>query len=151
MLSVPLTKTQDAQRCADLFPSAPNLEGATLTVRVYAPGATDGFSSIYASDTAFATGMRLTVELLSLRQSGRTSAFGSPSLNPFDAAHVKQLNLEVQGGSGPSGSTRRIVYIDGIRASNLAVNDTFDSSSGNFAISSQVAPGAKFAWAKSVP
>ncbi len=64
---------------------------------------------------------------------------------------VKQVNIEVHAETGPW-TNPTVVYVDSIRSSNLAVNDTFDASFGGMVKSSLlVVPGSTIDWAASLP
>jgi hypothetical protein len=149
-----LTAADQNQRFADLFVPAANLDGATLTVRAYAPGATSGTLVIYVQDTSSNLGINvLRTELTSINKKWADLSIKIDSVNAFNAASVKQVNVEVYAGTGQGPWTNpTLVYVDGIRTSNLTVNDTFDSSFGNFVKSSLlVVPGSTITWSASVP
>ena len=153
VLSVPFTGAEQSQRFADLFNvTAPNLEGTSLTVRAYAPGATSGTLLIVPSDTASAFSSNvLKIDLTSLSAKWMDLAIPIASAGPFNATSVKQINLTLSAGKGPW-SKPTVLYIDSIRSSNLRVNDTFDTSFGNLLKSSLVAaPGATIDWTQSLP
>jgi hypothetical protein len=150
-----LTGSAQVHRFADVFNAGLNLnlEGATLTVRAYAPGATAGTLVLQPVDgsSAFSPAV-LTTDLTSLSQKWTDLSIPLESLGPFAAAKTKQINLEVRAGAAGPWLNPTVVYIDSIRASNLAVNDTFDSSSGNFVSSSMVTvPGTTLSWTQTVP
>ena len=152
ILSVPLTAAAQVQRFADLFIPLPDLEGATLTIRAYAPGATGGKLVIFASDSSsqFSPAV-LETELKSISQKWTDLTVQIASSGAFSATSARQINVELRGAVGPW-SKPTVVYVDSIRTSNLAVNDTFDSSAGNFVLSSFAAvSGSTIAWAASVP
>ncbi len=152
--SVPLTAAEQNQRFADLFPPSANLEGATLTVRAYAPGATSGTLVMYVQDTSSNLGnSSLRTELSSISNKWADLSLHIASASPFDATIVKQINVEVYAGSGAGPWTNpTVVYVDSVRTSNLAVNDTFDASLGNFVKSSTYAvAGSTIAWSQSLP
>jgi hypothetical protein len=152
ILSVPLTAKGQVQRFADLFAGMPNLEGITLTVRAYAPGAKGGTLVVYASDAeSIFAATKVELELSSISTSWRDLSIHVESGGKFNATRVKQVNLEVHGAVGPW-LNPTVVYVDSVRTSTLAVNDSFDSSFGNFVMSSLVAvPGSTVAWANALP
>jgi hypothetical protein len=151
ILSVPLAANMQRQRFADLFGPV-ELEGATLTVRVYAPGATGGTLSIYVSDADFSFAPQmLEVDLTSISTKWRDLSIQIASTGAFDATQVRQVNLDVNSATGPW-TNPTVLYVDSVRTSNLRVNDTFDASFGKFLLSSLVAvPGSTITWAESVP
>jgi hypothetical protein len=152
VLSVPLTAASQTHRFADLFVGSANLEGVTLTIRAYAPGATGGTLVIYPSDMlAGYSASPLETKLSSLSAKWMDLTIPVASSAGFDATIVKQVNLDVKGGPGPW-INPTVVYIESIWSSNRLVNDTFDTSSGKLVSSSLVVvPGATIAWAQSVP
>lgn len=150
ILSTPLTDTAQAQRFADLL--APNLEGATLIIRAYAPGAMGGTLVTFLSDTMSGfSPTTISTDLTSLSQKWTDITIPIATLGSFHANIVKQVNLEVHSSTGPW-LNPTIVYVDSIRTSNLVVNDTFDSGFGNFVSSSLVTvTGSTIGWAASIP
>jgi len=153
VLSVPAKKNSSGRhRFADIFPAPANLEGASITVRVYAPGATSGTLVVYPSDTTSNNPGMLTADLASLAEKWTDLTISVASTKTFNATSIKQLNLEVNLASTGSSIDPVVVYVDSIRSSNLAVSDTFDSSVGGMVSSSQVVvPGSTFTWAAAMP
>ena len=151
ILSVPLTDTTQAQRFADLFMPVPNLEGANVIVRAYAPAATAGTFVTYVSDTGsnFSPTV-ITTPLSSLSQQWTDIVIPVASLGSFNATMVRQVNLEVHSATGVANPT--VVYVDSIRTSNMTINDTFDASFGNLVKSSLVVvTGSSIDWAAAMP
>jgi len=143
VLSTPLTAdTNSATRYSDVFTTGPfNLEGTTITVRVYAPGATGGTLNVFLSDnklpnTAF--GPEYPVDLAVLSQKWTDITIPCQSSGAFDATAVKQINLRIQGAAG-SVTSPTVLYVDSVRTSNKLVQDTFPSDIQGFAKSSFVA------------
>ena len=153
-MKVPLASSSDNQRYADKFTQVPNLLGATITLRLYAPGATGGQINIYLSDADFTGSSGVLVPLADLANAWKdvTLVVGGSAGGFFDPTEVKQVNLEIQGsGSGPFASPT-IVYLDGVRTSNNAVAHTFDTSVGDFVQSmSQMVSGSTLAWMTAMP
>ena len=151
VLSVPFTGATQAQRFAELFPPSADLEGTTLTVRAYAPGATGGTLLIYLSDTASNSSVGvLQTDLTTLAAKWIDLTIPVATGGAFNAKSVKQVNLEVNAGPGYANPT--VVFVDGIRSSNLAVNDTFSASFGNLVKSSLlVVAGSTIDWTAAVP
>jgi hypothetical protein len=153
---VPATGPAQATRFSDLFlrnsvVTPVNLEGTTLTLRVYAPGATSGTLDVFVSDTASGFGPSHPTDLASLSQKWTdiTISIGGSASVKTDA--VRQVNLLVTTGSAGS-SVPTVVYVVSIRTSNLDVNETFDSSYGGFVKSGLVVvAGSTLAWSPSVP
>jgi hypothetical protein len=152
VLSTPLTDTPQKHRFADIFPY-PNLEGATLTVRAYAPGATGGTLVMYMSDeTSGYSQPYLYTELKTLNDHWVDITIPVASGGNFNAKRVKQINLELWGETGPWLSPATVVYVDSVRTSNQAVNDTFNTSYAPFVQSSlQVVPGSTLGWVDAMP
>ena len=61
------------------------------------------------------------------------------------------LEVTTEGSAGPF-TNPTIVYVDGVRSSNLLINDTFDATLGNMIISmTRFVPGATLTWSDTVP
>ncbi|HYQ16737.1 MAG TPA: hypothetical protein VEQ58_13290 [Polyangiaceae bacterium] len=155
VLSVPLPEGTDfgaAQRFADLFPPSANLNGASVTVRVYAPGATGGTLVVFVSDTASAFSPRVvTTDLADLSEKWTDITVPVVSAGAFDATIVKQVNIEVHAGAGPW-TDPTVVYVDGVHSSNGVVKDTFGTSFGNMVTSGYVViDGSTLGWADALP
>jgi len=150
VLSVPANSASNNQtRFSDMFPKPVNLQGATVTLRLYAPGAS-GELTLYMSDQASGFSKSVIVDLASIAQKWTdvpvTLAGGTAMA--ADPTGIKQVNLVVL----PNTSAATVLYVDSIRSNNLTINDTFDSSFGNFAKSSLVtANGATLSWSQSIP
>ncbi|HKO50523.1 MAG TPA: hypothetical protein VJV79_22525 [Polyangiaceae bacterium] len=153
VLSTPLTTAAQSMRFANPFPLDIGLEGASLTVRAYAPGATGGTLNIFLSDfgSHFSPTVIIT-PLATVSQKWTDITVPIASLDAFDANNAKQVNVEVHSGSTGPWTNPTVVYVDSIRSSNLLVNETFDTSSAPFTKSSiVVVAGASLDWAASVP
>ena len=132
--SVPLTMATgtQSQRYAILFPTNPDMTNATVTVRMYAPGATGGQIAVYFSDaddssTSVAPNAPRLLADLALGWTDQTFSVGG-SAGSFDATHVKQITFEVSAGTGAGPWTNpTVIYIDGARSSNHIVNETFST------------------------
>jgi hypothetical protein len=156
VFSVPLTTTGQNQRYGDFWGDAPrNLSGATVTVRLYAPGATGGNLLCYFTDsTNFTSGGGTTVSLASL-SSGWTDLVlqvGVPS-GEYDPTQINQLTMEVtsENTAGPW-TDPTVVYVDKIWSSNGASNDTFTTALDSMRISTQrVVAGATMTWSDAGP
>ena len=151
-LSTPLANQSDAQRFSDVFPLVPiNLEGTSITVRLYAPGATGGSLSVFMSDNSSNFGPTTTFDLLLLSTKWTDVTIPCTSAGAFDVKITKQINLLVQGGATAM-TNPTVVYVDSVRTSNLAINDTFDASSGGFVKSSYVfVMGSAITWSATMP
>ena len=153
MLSIPLTSSGEAQRYADKFPIDPDLSNTTLTVRVYAPGASNGTVTLYVVDKNFDYGPRndFVLDTLSQGWTDLTISIGGADTS-FDATSVAQVNFEVTAtGSGPWAEPT-LIYVDGIRTANGAVHDTFDASYGSWVTSTLlVVSGSSFSWSDKMP
>jgi hypothetical protein len=151
-LSTPLTLSSDAQRFSDVFPANPvNLEDATVTVRVYVPGATGGTLGVFLSDIGSNFAPQLTMDLTVLSEKWTDITVQATSAGAFSAKTVKQLNLLVQGGAGTLANPT-IVYVDSVRDSKQVINDDFDSSYGGFSKSTLVfVAGSTITWSAAMP
>jgi hypothetical protein len=151
VLSVPATDMTGAQtRFSYIIPKNPvNLEGATVTLRVYAPGATGGTLALFASDNSSAFGPQVTTKLVALSQKWTdiSVTIVSPAIN---ATQTRQINLLVT--TGPGATDPTMVYIDGLRATSPGVNDTFDTSIGGWVKSGLIAvSGSTVGWVQAIP
>ena len=156
-MTVHFTATGQDQRFADIFPS-PNLTNATITVRLYAPGATGGAGqiSMYVSDgdsTAGPSNATVSLDTLAAGWTDVSLAIG-PLVSNFDPSTVKQINFEVQSAAVAPASwpASTVIYLDSVLSNNLVINDTFDADKPPMVQSSlQVIPGSGLAWVASVP
>jgi len=155
VLSTPLTAANQQHRFADTFPGNPKLpEGTLVTARVYAPGATGGTLVMYLSDTASGYSQPyLNTELKTLSDHWVDVTITVASGSSFDASRgVKQVNLELWGGTGPWLSPASVVYVDSVRSSDLTINDKFDASFAPMVTSTQqTVPGSTLTWLTAVP
>ena len=152
VLSVPFSDAAQAQDFADWFVEPRNLDGARLTVRAYAPGATSGSLTIYLRDIlGRPSSALLQTELSQLSAKWTDLSIPITGAGNFGANVVKQINLDVKAGAGPW-ATPTIIYIDSVRTSNQAVNDAFDSTTLDLLKSKVVAvPGSALDWVAGVP
>jgi hypothetical protein len=153
VLTVPLSKAGDAQRYADVFPSQPNLAGSTLTLRVYAPGATGGMLQLYVTDTKFSFGPFLTTPLTAMSQGWMDVKVPiAPAVGSYDPTKLYQITIEVTASDVGPWANPTVIYIDKIWSSNLLVNDTFDSASTPMVSSSLLKlPNATLTWTDAIP
>lgn len=153
-MKVPLAATSDDQRFADKFTQVPSLLGASITLRLHAPGATGGQINIYLSDNDFTVSSGIQVSLADLASGWKdvTLVVGGSVGGSFDPSEVKQVNIEVTGGNSGPWATPTILYLDSVRTSNQAIMHTFDSSVGDFVQSSlQNVPGSTYTWLNALP
>ena len=151
--TVPLTKSGQDQRYADTFSPAPNLSSTTMTLRLYAPGATAGALVIYLSDANFTAGTGATVPFSDINQGWKDVSFNVGGVaGNFNPAQINQVTIEVTSGNTGPWTNPTIVYVDSILSSNLAVDDAFDSSmTGIVKSSTLVVAGSTVAWHDSIP
>jgi hypothetical protein len=153
VLSTPMTTmSTDATRFSDIFPNYPlNLESTTVTVRVYAPGATGGTINVFFSDQNSGFGPETQVDLATISQKWTDITIPGVSAGSYNGKIVKQLNLRIQGGP-PSVTDPTVVYVDWVRTSNPLVNDTFDTGVSGFVKSGLIAmPGSSLSWVAALP
>jgi len=152
--SVPLTTNMQGQRYGEVFPGFPDMTNATVTVRIYAPGATGGNLIAYFTDLDFTAGGGATLPLADLAAGWTDLVFSIGSASgTYDPTSIRQISLEVvsENTTGPW-TNPTVVYVDSVRSSNLIVNDTFNSSVGNMLISTQrTVAGSTLTWSDSVP
>ena len=133
--------------------STPILSNTTLTIRVYAPGASNGTFSTFMVDKNFNWGPRTDFVLDTLSQGWTdiTIPIGAYD-GTFDPRTMYQVTMEVGStGSGPWASPM-LIYIDNIRSANGAVHDTFDTSFGNIGGSTMlVVANSTFSWTDKLP
>jgi hypothetical protein len=152
VMSIPFTATGQAQRCADEFNHA-NLAGSTLTLRLYAPGATNGYVNTFLVDGTFRLGPATTTQFTTL-SAGWTDVVieaGQPSAS-FDSSDIYEVSLDVYANGTEPWANPTIVYLDSVWSSNLAVNDTFDTTKGGMVSSSLVyLVGSTLGWTAALP
>jgi hypothetical protein len=150
---VPLTTAETAQRFAAKLEALPDLTNSVLTLRLYAPGATGGQLNLYVSDADYTAGGGAFVALssLSAKWTDVVLPIGGVS-GTFDPQAIVQVNLEVRAGATGPWANPTVVYVDRIWSSNALVNDTFDTTKGGFAASTQlVIAGSTLTWMDSMP
>jgi hypothetical protein len=156
VFSVPRTAAGQNQRYGDFWGDSPrSLSGETVTVRLYAPGATGGNLLCYFTDsTNFTSGGGTTVSLSALA-AGWTDLVlqvGTPS-GEYDPTSINQLTMEVtsENTAGPW-TDPTVVYVDKIWSSNGTANDPFTTDLATMRISTQrVVAGATMTWSDTVP
>ncbi|MFZ5890858.1 MAG: hypothetical protein ACOY0T_07400 [Myxococcota bacterium] len=153
VFSVPLTAAAQIQRYADKFTPAVNLTNSIITVRMYAPGATNGVVNIYLSDADFSGSNGQLVELVTLNKGWTDVAVPVGGISgEFNPIQVTQVNLEVGAGNAGPWTNPTLVYVDSVRTSNALVNDTFDASIGNMVRSQSVSiTGSTLSWQTAMP
>jgi hypothetical protein len=155
VFTVPLTATGQGQRYADKPGTPWNLEGQTMFVRMYAPGATGGVVVVYLSDNTSASneGPSVTVNLALLATGWRDVELPgiSDEPAPFTAAQVKQITMEVRAGSDTAWTNPTVIYVDSVWSSEVTIDDTFDTSIGNMIPSMQLMiTGSTLTWQDAV-
>jgi hypothetical protein len=158
VLTVPLTASGQLQRYAAAYPmgSYPDLTGAIVTIRLYAPGATGGELNMYllsAPDYTYG-GQGAAVPLTTLA-AGWTEVTVSAGVAapPYNPSTIIQLNFDVGSGSSASWTNPTVIYIDLITSSNGRLEERFDTivvppmtQSGTDSV-----PGATLTWSDTVP
>lgn len=153
VLTVPLSTSGENQRYGNKLATQMSLLNATLTLRVYAPGATAGVLAVYMVDADYSASPYHNVELSTL-SSGWTDVnipIGGV-VGVYDPSSIYQITIEItSGGSGPW-ATPTVVYFDSIRSSNGAWNETFDANVQHMVISErQFVDGGTLTWVDAVP
>jgi hypothetical protein len=155
VLSVPLTTNGQNQRHAYPFSPAANLTDKTITLRVYAPGATAGLLNIYLSmaNATSTAGSGALVPLVNYSSAWKDITFNvGGAMEAFDPSQIKQLTIEVQSKDLGTWKNPTVIYIDSIVISTLTLGSTFDSSLGGFSQSStQAVPGSTLTWSSVLP
>jgi hypothetical protein len=143
----------EGMRFAPKFPSLPNLTDDTLTVRLYAPGATGGTITFYTSDADFTAGATVQLPLSSLSSGWVDVKVAVGHLaGTYDPSVVTQLNIQIVAEGTPPYTSPTLVYVDAIWSNNGLVNDTFDASAGQFTKSSlMVVSGSQYKWFDALP
>jgi hypothetical protein len=153
VLTTPLAEGAGKMRFADIFPEKLPLEGGSVTVRVYAPGATGGTLELFLNDygSQFSPTL-ITTNLKDLSDKWVDISVPIAMLGSFNANNVKQINLDVNAvGPGPF-LNPTVVYVDHIHTSNRLIDDGFDTSTGTMVKSSLTTiAGSSLTWAPSVP
>lgn len=153
-LSVPFTGSGQVHRFADKFPAMPNLTGGTVIVRLYAPDAVGLVIYLYANDTDYSAahnGVYVESAELSAGWVDASVPIGS-AIGTFDPIGVSQVSIELNSlGAGPW-TTPAVVYVDGVRSADGAINHKFDTSIETMVTSSQiVVGGSTMTWQAVVP
>jgi hypothetical protein len=158
VFTVPLSATGQIQRYADHPPTAWDLAGKAVFVRLYAPGATGGIVVVYLSDNSSNEGPSVTVNLSQLADGWMDVALLGIVDQPaaggggtFSAEQVKQVTIEVQAGGSTSWTNPTVVYVDSVRSSDVTIDDTFDTSvSPMISSTQQIITGSTLTWQDSV-
>jgi hypothetical protein len=153
-MSIPFTASGQGQRYADKFPSSlVDLAGSKVTLRMYAPGATNGYVNLNLTDSSFKQGPITSVQFSTL-SAGWTDVDvpTNAGSNGYDASHSYQVTIEVYtSGTGPWANPT-VIYLDSVWTANLTFTDTFDTTTGNMVASSLlVVSGSSYTWTASVP
>jgi hypothetical protein len=143
----------EGMRFAPKFPSLPNLTDDTLTVRLYAPGATGGTITFYTSDADYTAGATVQLPLSSLSSGWVDVKVAVGHLaGTYDPSVVSQLNIQIVAEGTPPYTSPTLVYVDAIWSNNGLINDTFDASAGQFTKSSlMVVSGSQYKWFDALP
>jgi hypothetical protein len=152
--SVPLTTSSQKQRFADKFATPPNLTDATVTLRVYAPGATGGTLIVYMSDAPDYTPSPLHMYPLIPISAGWTDVVVpvDPALGDYNPSSVAQVTFEIRSDDAGPWANPTLLYVDAIWSSNGAINDTFDSTFGGIIPSSyEKVEGSTYTWTAALP
>ena len=152
VLSIPYTSAGQTQRYADKFPAYPDLSNTTLTMRMYAPGASNGTVTLYVVDKNFQYSPlnNFVLDALSEGWTDVTINIGAYD-GTFDPRVAYQVTIEIAS-TGSSWENPTLIYVDSVRTANSAVNDTFSSSYGNWVTSTMlVVPNSTFSWADKLP
>jgi hypothetical protein len=153
-LSVPFASSGQTQRFADVFQAGPDLTGATVTVRMYAPGATNGTLSTYLVDLNASPTFSVPVftEFATL-SAGWTDIVVPvpPAGGTFDTTHVHQVTFDFAS-TGTPAINPTVIYIDRVWSSDLTIQDGFDSGFGSMIPSSlQKIDGSTLGWVSATP
>jgi hypothetical protein len=143
----------EAMRFADKFSVPPDLTNDTLTIRMYAPGATGGTARLYLGDTDYTFSVTTSVPLNTLAAKWVDVTINvGPVVGNFDPSALMQLNFDVvSDGAGPWANPT-VIYVDGIWSSDGTVKDFFDATFDPMVKSTQtVVAGSTLTWLSSVP
>lgn len=153
VFSVPLTQMGQIQRYADKLPALPSLSDATVTLRVYAPGATAGTLVVYISDSDFTLLVQYSFKLTQLSTGWTDIDVPAGTLTgAYDPSSVYQITMEFRADDSGPWANPTIMYLDGLWSSNGAVQDAFSTSVGNMIGSSlAVVQGSTMTWADAMP
>jgi hypothetical protein len=136
-----------------------DLLGATLTLRVYAPGATGGNLHVFCTSRNLADGVATDIALSSLTEGFQDIDIPVPAPVPggFQPRRVFIIRVEVEAGPGFGDSWQSpatVVYIDSIISSNGVISDTFDTSPSSRTFGSvdvRAVPNSTLAWLPNIP
>jgi hypothetical protein len=158
VLTVPLTASGELQRYAAAYPmgSYPDLTGAIVTIRLYAPDATGGELNMYllsAPDYTYG-GQGFVAPLTTLAAGWTEVTVGAGgAAPPYDPSTIIQLNFDVQSGASASWTNPTVIYIDLITSSNGGLEERFDTIAAPPMTQSatDTVPGATLTWSDTVP
>jgi hypothetical protein len=162
MLTVPLAAPGQGQRYNAHNTGrveSSNLAGATLTLRVYAPGATGGNLHVFCTSSNLADGPATDIALSSLTEGFQEIDIPVPARVPdgFEPTRVFIIRVEVEAGPGFGDSWRSpatVVYIDSIISSNGVISEAFDTAPSFRTFGSadvRAVPNSTLAWLPSIP
>jgi hypothetical protein len=151
-MNIPFSAAGQGQRYADVF-AAPDLTGQAVIVRLYAPGAANGFVQVFLTDngnpTVFGAMTQIDFSVLSAGWTDIVVDTGQPD-GSFDTADVHQVSFDFYTTTSTSNPT--VVYLDAVWSSDVQINDTFDTTTGSMIASTRlVVAGSTFGWVASVP
>lgn len=153
-LSVPLTASGQVHRFASKFPKLPNLTNGELIVRLYAPGATGGELNLYPNDADYSglpAGVVVPFVELSRGWTDVKVLVGGVN-GAFDPTVVSQISIEFNASGAGPWTNPTVLYIDGVRSADGAINDTFDTSINSVVSSSSVkVAGSAMTWLSAMP
>jgi hypothetical protein len=154
-MTVPFTDSGQGQRYADVFTAAPDLTYATVTARIYAPGATNGTLSAYLTDTAlpapgFSAYTTVSFETLAAGWTDVVVAVPPPG-GTFDTAHLHQLTFDFDS-IGAHSTSPTVFYLDSVWSSDGVIHDTFDTTTQSMITSGlKKLDGSSFPWVSAIP
>jgi hypothetical protein len=162
MLTVPLAAPGQGQRYNAHNTGrveSSNLAGATLTLRVYAPGATGGNLHVFCTSSNLADGAATDIALSSLTEGFQDIDIPVPAPVPggFEPTRVFIIRVEVEAGPGFGDSWRSpatVIYIDSIISSNGVISEAFDTAPSFRTFGSadvRAVPNSTLAWLPSIP
>jgi hypothetical protein len=153
-MGVPFTAAAQKNRFSDKFQNPPDLTDDTLTIRLYAPTATNGYILLYVSDgSSSSAGAAVTVPFSSLNEKWTdvTLTLGKAT-GDFDPAIVTQVNFDIATDDTGPWANPTLIYVDSIWSSDGSVNDTFNASIGQFIPSTlENIPGRTLTWRDAMP
>lgn len=152
-MSVPFTATAQSNRFSNKFAMTPDLTDDKLTVRMYAPHATGGYISLYASDGDYTAGSVLNVPFSSLTERWIDINLNvGKVLGAFDPSTVNQLNFDIYTeGTGPWANPT-LIYVESLWSSDGSVKEDFNDTIGQFIPSTRMTvDGSTLTWLPAMP